>query len=71
MTSDRLAVVKKNFNKIVNAFFLKVTSHSQAGTPRARAGIGAGVNHGILTDGLPKLRDFPASIGGTGETLPE
>jgi hypothetical protein len=24
-----------------------------------------------IKDGLPKLRDFPTSIGGTGETLPE
>lgn len=24
-----------------------------------------------MKDGLPKLRDFPAAIGGSGETLPE
>ena len=24
-----------------------------------------------IKDGLPKLRDFPAAIGGSGETLPE
>jgi hypothetical protein len=24
-----------------------------------------------IRDGLPKLKDFPAAIGGTGETLPE
>jgi hypothetical protein len=24
-----------------------------------------------MRDGLPKLKDFPAAIGGTGETLPE
>jgi hypothetical protein len=24
-----------------------------------------------ITDGLPKLRDFPAAIGGSGETMPE
>jgi Zn ribbon nucleic-acid-binding protein len=24
-----------------------------------------------MKDGLPKLKDFPASIGGSGETLPE
>lgn len=24
-----------------------------------------------LKDGLPKLRDFPAAIGGSGETMPE
>lgn len=24
-----------------------------------------------LRDGLPKLRDFPAAVGGSGETLPE
>jgi hypothetical protein len=24
-----------------------------------------------MRDGLPKLRDFPSAIGGTGETLPE
>jgi hypothetical protein len=23
------------------------------------------------TDGLPKLKDFPAEMGGSGETLPE
>jgi hypothetical protein len=24
-----------------------------------------------LVDGLPKLKDFPAEMGGSGETLPE
>ena len=24
-----------------------------------------------IKDGLPKLKDFPAEIGGSGETLPE
>jgi hypothetical protein len=24
-----------------------------------------------MTDGLPKLRDFPAELGGSGETVPE
>jgi hypothetical protein len=24
-----------------------------------------------MKDGLPKLKDFPAEIGGSGETLPE
>ena len=24
-----------------------------------------------VKDGLPKLRDFPAAIGGSGETMPE
>ena len=24
-----------------------------------------------IRDGLPKLKDFPATAGGTGETLPE
>jgi hypothetical protein len=24
-----------------------------------------------MRDGLPKLKDFPAAIGGSGETLPE
>ena len=24
-----------------------------------------------IKDGLPKLKDFPAAIGGSGETLPE
>jgi hypothetical protein len=24
-----------------------------------------------MKDGLPKLRDFPAELGGTGETVPE
>jgi len=24
-----------------------------------------------MKDGLPKLKDFPAAIGGSGETLPE
>jgi len=24
-----------------------------------------------MKDGLPKLKDFPASIGGSGETMPE
>jgi len=24
-----------------------------------------------IKDGLPKLKDFPASIGGSGETMPE
>ena len=24
-----------------------------------------------MRDGLPKLRDFPAEVGGTGETMPE
>ena len=24
-----------------------------------------------ISDGLPKLRDFPKEIGGSGETLPE
>ena len=24
-----------------------------------------------MKDGLPKLRDFPAEVGGTGETMPE
>ena len=25
----------------------------------------------LMKDGLPKLKDFPAAIGGSGETLPE
>jgi len=25
----------------------------------------------FCNDGLPKLKDFPAAIGGSGETLPE
>src|SRR5580765_2116866 len=25
----------------------------------------------LMRDGLPKLRDFPSAIGGSGETLPE
>jgi hypothetical protein len=24
-----------------------------------------------IKDGLPKLKDFPAAIGGSGETMPE
>jgi hypothetical protein len=24
-----------------------------------------------MKDGLPKLRDFPAEVGGSGETMPE
>ena len=24
-----------------------------------------------MKDGLPKLKDFPASVGGSGETMPE
>jgi hypothetical protein len=24
-----------------------------------------------MTDGLPKLKDFPAELGGSGDTLPE
>jgi hypothetical protein len=24
-----------------------------------------------IRDGLPKLKDFPAAIGGSGETMPE
>jgi hypothetical protein len=24
-----------------------------------------------MKDGLPKLKDFPAELGGSGETLPE
>jgi hypothetical protein len=32
---------------------------------------GAAGAFGGLKDGLPKLKDFPAAIGGSGETLPE
>jgi hypothetical protein len=60
-----------------------MTDHPTLGLTDVRAGVMSGIafkpvvhlHYGEavlpMKDGLPKLKDFPAAVGGSGETVPE
>jgi len=74
-TSDRQWCVKCGGHVITHHPTFGLTDVYAATIPTLEFMPGVHVNYGEtvlrMKDGLPKMKDFPAELGGSGQTLPE